>query len=263
VRLPAWFRRWFSPRVELPAALATNAAGDPYLPGLPLEEARRRFRAALIAWRDGVASTPDTHAEMNLLYRSIFRRCLVDRELQSRDAYDFFNLASDVASATSYEPKVRWIADVALEMEAEALGHLYNHRAWGRIVGGRGPIESFVMMRCQECQLEFPRVGTSGFLMMTFLWCRQCGTIASQTVCNEETEKLIRPYSHWAEAEQRREAAQLGVPWRRCSCSGTLHETYRCPRCGSREERHDRLAMSPFEYFETHRCVQLDGLPVE
>lgn len=198
---------------------------------------------------------------MELLHRSIFHRCLTLRELTTREAYDFFNLAAEIASATSFEPKTRWIGDVALRLEAEGLGNVYSHPAWRRLVAGRGPIESFVMIKCGDCGTEFPRAGTSGFLMMDFLWCSGCGNLLSATICSEQTEHRVAPYKLRTVAEQQAEAIRLGVPHRVCRCGGTIHDVCKCPGCGSGLLWDDRVPLSPYLYFESHRCEDLESQP--
>jgi hypothetical protein len=259
-RLWYWLRGMM---VSEPSPIEFTKGGDPFIPGLELSVARRRFRTALEEWRDGRRSCDSLHQEMNLLARSISRRCLSLRELQSQEAYDFFNLAGEVAEATRFEPSTRWIAEVALELERTALGNLYGSRRWGEIVAKRGPIESFSMKRCRRCSTEFPSVGTSGFLMMTFLWCKGCGKVLGQVVASKEGARAIEPYDERTATEQSARAAKLGVPWRRCACGGTIHSLHRCPGCGSTEMEHEFLPSSAFFYFESHQYDELERQPVQ
>ena len=256
----AWLRRLFS---SPPPPVAEEPPAEPVL---TLAEARRRFREALAAWDAGEASTGATHEEMTVLSQTIFRQCMAGVATRSQQAYDFFNLAGELSSATSYEPKSRWIAKVGLQLEAEALGHLHSHPAWGEIVGARGPIEHFLLKKCTKCELEFPDIGTSGFLMMTFLWCADCGSIYGATAASDEGLIPLRPYAAWLPEEQARIARDLGVPWRRCRCGGTVHDTVgdsgNCPRCRSTPHCHERVPISSFQYFEEHKFGSLESLLV-
>lgn len=254
----AWLRRLFT--APPPAVDKADAEPEEEQP-LTLKEARVRFREALAAWESGEASTEITHAEMASLGKNIFSQCITKGRMRSQDAYDFFNLAGEMSNATSYEPKSRWIAKVGLQLEAEALGSLYSHPGWREIVAARGPIEHFVLKKCLDCGLEFPEVGTSGFMMMTFLWCGDCGNIYGAPLASEECERRLRPYANWLAAGQQRVALELEVPWHRCTCGGVVHHPSTCPRCKSRNERHERLPISSFQYFENHTFGNLDQLP--
>jgi hypothetical protein len=201
---------------------------------------------------------------VKVLRDKIFELTMVKKRLRSQSAYNFFNLCDELLDAFSFDNKDLSIINDSLIALNNKLEDLYLSESWRHIRKLSGPIEIVEQYECQNCKLNFPVIGFSGFVDLINAYCENCGSILFidqyNQILNELFEKgkenlSIDPYKEFEK--------KLPV----CICKGIFRFSFgykipfdlshgECPQCYSKQ--FSKYKISKYEYFQKHEYFYLN-----
>ncbi len=155
------------------------------------------------------------------------------------DGQCLFNLYGEWMGAFSYSPGrldalelllalTRWLVD----KKRDYVNQKYELTEWAELVAMRGPVETVIVRKCTECDLEMVSMGTSGFYDANGLICSECGNVYFRSYYDES--ELLR-----------------------CNCGGQYTQTQ--SGCTIEGHRSSCTEISPYEYFASHSFIRGDG----
>ena len=122
----------------------------------------------------------------------------------------------------------RWLHD----KKRDYVNQKYDLTEWAELVAMRGPVETVMIRKCNECDLESVSMGTNGFYDANSLICSECGNVYFKSYLDESE-----------------------LP--RCSCGGQYTQTQ--SGCTIEGHRSSCTEVSPYEYFANHSFIRGNG----
>ena len=109
---------------------------------------------------------------------------------------------------------------------------LYKTDEWNKIIELRGPVETVLERKCENCGCFYYSMGLSGFIDGNALICNRCGDVYFKSYY----EDLESP---------------------KCECNGKFISG--CPKCGEQASTTVKC-LSPYEYFADHKFLNHECL---